>query len=691
MKRSITVRMTMMLISGFAAADSILQDKTLVAWVSPANLTQRGGSVLTLDDQKSHFDGIVFGEIEPAKWMAGSDNFSRTEKEQEAWPAETAEAGMFVQVAVVYRGAEIALYHNAKEVARYSVKEPQTFGKDSAAVMGLRHLESADRACFAGAIDDARIYGVALTAEQLALLKPNEHAEPQPLAWWNFEDGAKDRMGFFPEGKLVGAARVEGGKLLLDGEGSCFITPASASPALPPPHYVSPIHYRPKTGALADTIPLFYKGQYHVFYLHEGEAGTPWEHIVSDDLVRWKELATALKQERNDPQGPDGGNMFTGCVIEHQGAYHIYYTGHNPKNPKGMEFVCHATSPDGVAWTKHPEQAFGPDGVHYQAKSDFRDPYVFWNEQEGCFWMLLCAREAGSGKPAQGVARSKDLVTWEQIEPLVFDPPLGGGTPECPDVFKCGDTWYLLHSPCAGTTDVRWSKDLRGPWRRPEPFSIDTSILYAAKRMTDGKRHILTGWIRDLDGYRDAGGGKWGGTQSLPREAYEGPNGQLYFKPAEEAVAAFSRLLRETKMTIRAGAAAVVEVPDHYLMECRVRLEPQSEFTVALRRQEDGATAYRLTVRPGKREAEISGPGFNSKRACFVDASKPVKIQAFLQGTILECFINDQYAFSWRAYDLQQGKLGLSVTGGSAEMESLQIRIPAGAAAEAAVGSPDII
>ena len=57
-----------------------LKDKTLVVWVAPANLTQQGGSVLTIEDDQSHFDGIFFGEIAPAKWMPGSDFHRRTLK-----------------------------------------------------------------------------------------------------------------------------------------------------------------------------------------------------------------------------------------------------------------------------------------------------------------------------------------------------------------------------------------------------------------------------------------------------------------------------------------------------------------------------------------------------------------------------------------------------------------------------------
>jgi hypothetical protein len=95
-----------------------IRDKTLVAWVAPANLTQRGGSALTLDDGLSHFDGIVFGELAPGKWMAGSDLWSRTKKDQAAFPVATADAKTFVQIAIVYRDTEITIYRNGKQYPR---------------------------------------------------------------------------------------------------------------------------------------------------------------------------------------------------------------------------------------------------------------------------------------------------------------------------------------------------------------------------------------------------------------------------------------------------------------------------------------------------------------------------------------------------------------------------------------------
>jgi hypothetical protein len=54
------------------AAEASLNDKTLMAWATLADLTQQGGSVLTIDDGRDNFDGIVFGELAAAKWMANN-------------------------------------------------------------------------------------------------------------------------------------------------------------------------------------------------------------------------------------------------------------------------------------------------------------------------------------------------------------------------------------------------------------------------------------------------------------------------------------------------------------------------------------------------------------------------------------------------------------------------------------------
>lgn len=57
-----------------------------MAWVAPANLTRQAGTVLIRDDAQTHFEGIIFDEIAPREWMAGSDFYRRANKGQSIWP-----------------------------------------------------------------------------------------------------------------------------------------------------------------------------------------------------------------------------------------------------------------------------------------------------------------------------------------------------------------------------------------------------------------------------------------------------------------------------------------------------------------------------------------------------------------------------------------------------------------------------
>ncbi len=465
-------------------------------------------------------------------------------------------------------------------------------------------------------------------------------------------------------------------------------------------HYNSPIHYRPERGILADTIPFYWKGEYHIFYLLAGSGGTPWAHIVSKDLIHWKELPIALRPGERDE--PDGESAFTGSVIERNGTFHIFYTGWNPRL-KIREQVMHATSPDLITWTKHPEDTFTADGVHYPLTNgpDFRDPFVFWNKEKRAYWMLVCARDIKTGAPVIGVAVSPDLEKWEQIAPLttgqVARPPIVHDAMECPDLFRIKDAWYLIFSPSQilSSTAYRYTKNLAGPWLDPQPAAIDTPILYAAKRMFDGKRHILHGWVRDLDGDEDGGSFRWGGTLSIPREVYAGPAGQMLFRPIAEVNAVFTRatldLASKPTPNIRrgqwqyeganlvgragdTGALTSFDVPANYMMKGRFQIGPRAVFSIGFRTQEQEDVGYYLVLRPEQQEAEIVGARFRYGRKIFLDVKRPVEIQAFVQGSIIECFINDAYAFTIRAYNFPEGKLSLTTVRGDVKVLNLAVK-----------------
>jgi hypothetical protein len=53
-----------------------------------------------------------------------------------------------------------------------------------------------------------------------------------------------------------------------------------------------------------------------------------------------------------------------------------------------------------------------------------------------------------------------------------------------------------------------------------------------------------------------------------------------------------------------------------------------------------------------------------------------VTLRAFVQGTTIECFVNDAFAFSCRAYNHAAGRLGLKLSKGSADIQELSIKAP---------------
>ncbi|MCX6926816.1 MAG: GH32 C-terminal domain-containing protein, partial [Verrucomicrobia bacterium] len=345
------------LVPSAQGAESI-RDKTLVVWVAPANLTQRAGSALTLDDGQSHFDGIVFGELAPRKWMPGSDSFSRTMKEQKDWPEETAEGGTFVQIATVYQGREVSLFRNGQPYAHYTMPNPpQSFGPAAVVLFGRRHLDAGDpKNSFAGRIKDARIYDQPLDQNSIAALRPGEGSgDLKPWAWWSFADqGLREKTGRFTDIKLVGNVRFENGCLVLGGNGATVITTASGgddgktisvpkawSSSSPVPYEVvrsarllrerflaDP--YRPTyhfcvpedMGMPGDPNGAFYHdGRYHLMYLYNRNgAGFCWGHISSSDLLHWRHHPDAI-----GPGNGDEGCFSGGAFVDSDGTAYLSY------------------------------------------------------------------------------------------------------------------------------------------------------------------------------------------------------------------------------------------------------------------------------------------------------------------------------------------------------------------------------
>ena len=157
-----------------AFLDTTLHEKTLVAWVANTDLNQDGGAgVLGVQFGSGFggvFDSIVWDEINPTdnNWMNGSNFFTRTNPaDTGATETSTSE----IMLAIVYNDDNsIDIYREGVLYDSFTVGTLQAyFGGDlSFANFGRRIREFGPE--FDGILNEARIYGDALTADQIALL-----------------------------------------------------------------------------------------------------------------------------------------------------------------------------------------------------------------------------------------------------------------------------------------------------------------------------------------------------------------------------------------------------------------------------------------------------------------------------------------------------------------------------------------
>jgi hypothetical protein len=155
-----------------------LRAKTLEVWVSLKSLRQAGGgaiSVQALDG--TTFDAVVFGEREPACWIAGSNNFTRTQSFN--GPRETEADKRPVVITMVYAAdGTITCYRNGRTYGRpYRSTGPVAFESGRAQVVfGLRHGPPGGNKMLAGAIERAQLYDRALTPQEVASSTRREFA-----------------------------------------------------------------------------------------------------------------------------------------------------------------------------------------------------------------------------------------------------------------------------------------------------------------------------------------------------------------------------------------------------------------------------------------------------------------------------------------------------------------------------------
>ena len=477
----------------------------------------------------------------------------------------------------------------------------------------------------------------------------------------------------------------------------------------------STLFYQPSKARSGDFMPYHHQGRFYLFHiLMDGadDAGIPWHLISTEDFVTFTDHGVALPAGGKEDQDH---NVFTGSVMFVAGMHHIFYTGNNlafPDQGKPGQGVMHAVSSDLVRWTKIPEDTFFARTDIYEPH-DWRDPFVFWNEDSKQYWMLVTARLKTGPSRRRGclaLCTSTDLKRWNVQAPF-WAPGLFHGL-ECPDLFQMGQQWYLIFSEYSDEfrTRYRFSDSLHGPWLTPEDDVFDARAFYAAKSVSDGRRRYLCGWTPPRKESRDYGSWEFGGNLMV-HQLQQRKNGALTAGICEainECLASTATIEFSTtqchidqnadRVTINAhhsfGYAIAGTMPDRCKLETKVTFCSGTRgFGLVLRASDDLDASYAVCVDPQAQRLRFDCwlPGYDFRTGNIVNLTErlgalagmerkapvttgtPVSLRLVVDDSIFVVYLDDAIAMTGRMYEMAVGRWGLFVDQGSATFTEIRM------------------
>ena len=459
------------------------------------------------------------------------------------------------------------------------------------------------------------------------------------------------------------------------------------------------LFFRPASGGTGDVIPIYYDGQFYVFFLH-GTA-KKWCYVTTTDFVNYSEIK-GLRAF--------GG---TGDLINVDGTWHLF-AGLSDGN---AEIIHHYVGEE-IDNLRDTYQNIVPDEEKFNYFA-WRDPRVWYDEGLEKYCMLVCA-DVKDGDPVSrngsvAFLTSDDLYEWT-TERAFFNSGYYSGANECPDYFKMGDWYYLVYSDCSYGKRTYYAKSQNpyGPWEIPDNDTFDSLFYYAAKTASDGKNRYLFGWAGDrtentmaLDKAGDLIDPNfatiaYAGSMVVHRLVQQ-PNGDLTVAPAESQLNAFEKVVKNTfiplsgEWTTGDDTAAVTaentfaamlmqNLPDSFVLTFDLKADAkQAGFALNVNSTFEGKGWYfnfdrqysRLQMVSGIRSG-IAGYYFpyesELERPLQMEAGKTYHVTVLVDGEIAVVYVDDRIALTTRMISDGNQALGLYCYAGSLEISNLAMK-----------------
>lgn len=455
---------------------------------------------------------------------------------------------------------------------------------------------------------------------------------------------------------------------------------------------------------------FFADGQYHLMYLYRNHhnAAYHWGHLVSADLLHWRQLPDALT-------GMDGdeGCFSGGAFLDDDGTAYLTFWKFAAKDGSDRSGIGMARSASPyVVWERMKPIAvdstvWGIRDIESDGKTvhtGCADPSNIW-KMNGCYYMQLgnlCVLDKYGRSPDSPAEyrgdwtelyRSDDLINWEYLHRFYSRMTGFPGAPDDSEDDMCPSFLPLYDKPEGGEFTGKYLQlfishnkgcqyyvgRLENERFIPESHGrmswVDNTFFAPEALVDDRNRHIMWAWLTDNRGDEFNRFG-WTGVYSFPRLLWlEGE--ELSMAPVPELD---SLMCNERDPGLAPGGLYIPETPDAFRLKAVFDLRGGGRAGLRICASPDGSeyTDIYFDSKTGELvfDARKSGPeGRRVREAAPFTVSEDgmLNLDIFFDRSVAEVYADNRRAVCRRVYN-SPGSEGISlIAEGSATLTGCKV------------------
>ncbi len=418
---------------------------------------------------------------------------------------------------------------------------------------------------------------------------------------------------------------------------------------------------------------IYYNGKYHLFNQKNGANlllnTINWGHYSSPDLISWTEHRPALSPE----QGIDERGIWSGHSVIFEGKPALIYTAGAPYiNHIGLAFPNDSSL---ISWQKYSGNPIVKGPPQGYQRTDLRDPYV-WKENDTWYMMIgYGVVEDGEEKGSLLLYKSKDFKKWDFLHTLFTGDPKNDDSGvfwEMPVFWKMDGKYILLVNkvPYKGVPAVAlyWVGDFVNEkfvpdFKVPKRLEVVNRLLSPSVALDVAGRTTAIAIIPDEITAEAAYKQGWNHLYSIPR-TWKLKDGEIYQRPHPALEKLRMGEISFKSQTIKPGNNLLLASGTHQLeFKAELNTGSSKKFGFIVGKNKSGSEQTRIYYDFEKHEMIVDDTQ-SSKREHVplnirtgkynLEPNSKVDLHVFIDGSVVEVFINGKDAFTTRLFPLSQ-------------------------------------